>query len=809
MIDALGHYKILSQLGTGGMGDVFRARDTVLGRTVVLKLLPGNVAADPECRERFLQEARIASALSHPNIATLFEIGEGGPHLYLVFEYVPGQPLTRLISGRPVNFRSALHVAVQLADALAEAHAKDIVHRRISPDNIMVTPKGQAKFLDFGLVEWTQGGAGTTHADQAIPLGIVAYLSPEQAIGEPVDHRTDLFSLGVILFEMLTGRLPFEDRATGATVARMAQEAPPAPSSINRDVPRELDAIVRRALARKPDDRYQSAAALAAELRSVAALVDTRGGERESPALIRTRPSSGRRWSVRLATVVVLVLFTGAVWWIWQEEARRLWRRWFGPPISPVIAVVPLGAGDTGRDYFASGLSEDLISRLGQISGLTVVGRSSMREYQGMDLRTIAQELDAGVFLSGWVRVVGSQIQLRVELVEPPEGMSLWTGNYTSDISQVFAVQTELAEDVARELRIRLEPSAARARKKSQLVGAGAYDLYLRARDAAARRDMAGAIEFYELAIAEDEGFAEANAGLAEALHLAVLSGVQADDFRTEIAIQRAATRAIAADPDLPQAHLAHGLASARLTDALAHLRRALELDPSYAEGYHHIGNQIIELDPLLALRFFEKALELDPLLDLSWVTTASAYALLDRFEEAEAAISRGRERWPNRRSWDVRLAQIQFEQRRYEAGIPLIQGATRFEVSPMLSVVYAGALRMLGRRTEALGLVTKVAERYPSFCEGRAALAALTFDAGDRAAARSFATEIFEAAGRPDAGRSAERCAAMAAAGIRDSTRAAEWLERIAADEAALRAWILPVDGISGRMALHRGWFP
>ena len=268
MIDALGHYKILSQLGTGGMGDVFRARDTVLGRTVVVKLLSGNVAADPEYRERFLQEARVASALSHPSIATLFEIGEGGPHLYVVFEYVPGQPLTRLISGRPVNVRSALHVAVQLADALAEAHTKDIVHRRISPDNIMVTPKGQAKFLDFGLVEWTQGGAGTTQADQAIPLGIVAYLSPEQTIEEPVDHRTDLFSLGVILFEMLTGRLPFADRATGATVARMAQEVPPAPSSVNRDVPRELDAVVRRALAGKPDDRYQSAAALAAECRS-------------------------------------------------------------------------------------------------------------------------------------------------------------------------------------------------------------------------------------------------------------------------------------------------------------------------------------------------------------------------------------------------------------------------------------------------------------------------------------------------------------------------------------------------------------
>ena len=432
-----------------------------------------------------------------------------------------------------------------------------------------------------------------------------------------------------------------------------------------------------------------------------------------------------------------------------------------------------------------------------------------MREHRGMDLQTIAQQLDADVLLTGWVRLGGGQIHLRVELVGPQDGMSLWTGDYTSDTSQVFAVQTELAEAIARELRIALEPSAALARQKSHVVDARAYDLYLRARDAAARHDTAEAIEFYELAIAEDEGFAEANAGLAEALYFGVLSGVQADDTGTEMRIQRAATRAAAADPDLPQAQLARGLASASLADALTHLRRAVQLDPSYAEGYHHIGNQIIELNPLLALRFFEKALELDPLLDLSLMTTVSAYALLDRFEEAEEAIARGRERWPDRLWWDIKLAQLQFDQRRYEAGVPLVQGATRFEVSPMPSVVYAGALRMLGQRTEAFGPVTEIAERFPSFCEGRAALAALTFDTGDRVAARNLANDIFEAAGRRDAGPALEPCAAMAAAGIRGPTRAAEWLRRIAAEEAALRAWILHFHGISSRMAFHREWFP
>ena len=811
MIDALGHYKILTQLGTGGMGDVFRARDTILGRTVIIKVIPRTITADPERRARFLQDARAAATLSHQNIATLFEIGEEGSHLFLVSEYVPGQPLSKVIGGRPLNIRSALDIAIQLVDALAEAHAQGVVHRDIKPANIGVTPKGSAKFLDFGLVAWTEERSTVQTPLQdasAIAFGTVAYLSPEQAVGEPVDHRADLFSLAVIIFEMLTGRAPFAERAASATVVRIAPEAPAAPSSLNPDVPSELDAILLRALANRLDDRYQSAASFAAELRSAAAILDIRTGDREPPAIIQRRPA-GPTWPTRLTAVVVLVLLTGAVGWTGQDAARRLWWRWFGPVLSPVIAVLPFDAGETGRDYFASGLTEDLVTRLGQIPGLKVVGRSSMREYRGMDLRTMAAELDAAVVMTGSVRPGSGQIQLEAELVEPQGGVSFWSRQYTNEMSQVFAVQTELAEATARALGITLEPSAARARKKSHVVDARAYDLYVRARDAAVRRDTAQAIEFYELALAEDGGLAEANAGLAQALHLGVLTGEHADDSATEMRIQRAATRAVATDPDLPQAQLAQGLAAASLVDALTSLRLAIDLDPSFAEGYDQIGRQIVELDPVLALRFFEKALELDPLRDLSWMNRVSAHAVLDRFEEAEAAISRGRERWPDQTGWNAELARIEFEQHRYEAGLQLVQEGTMFEVSPMSSVVYADALYMSGQRTEALGLATRTAARVPSFCEGRATVAALRFAAGDRITARSLANDIFEEADRPNAARSAARCAALVAAGISDPTRAAEWLRRIATDEAALRAWIRHVNGISGRMALRRGWFP
>ena len=221
---------------------------------------------------------------------------------------------------------------------------------------------------------------------------------------------------------MLTGRAPFAERAASATVVRIAPEAPAAPSSLNPDVPPELDAILLRALANRLDDRYQSAASFAAELRSAAAILDIRTGDREPPAVIQRRP--GRTWPTRLAAVVVLVLLAGAVGWTGQDAARRLWWRWFGPALSPVIAVLPFDAGETGRDYFASGLTEDLVTRLGQIPGLKVVGRSSMREYSGMDLRTMAAELDAAVVMTGSVRPGSGEIHLEAELVEPQGGVS-------------------------------------------------------------------------------------------------------------------------------------------------------------------------------------------------------------------------------------------------------------------------------------------------------------------------------------------------------------------------------------------------
>jgi serine/threonine protein kinase len=334
MFENVAHYKVLDRIGAGGMGEVFRARDTRLGRTVAIKVVGAEVAAHPERRARFLREARAAAKLSHPNIAALYEIGEDREQLFLVFEFVPGENLKTAIGGRPMNPRRAIDVAVQIADALADAEVEGIVHRDIKPANIIVTPKGNAKILDFGLAAWTNGGAERAHAAEAKTVavtapgttqGTVAYMSPEQALGEQLDHRTDIFSLGIVLYEMLTGKLPFTGATPTALALQIMQAQPPGPSSVNKSLPMELDAIVNKALAKSLDHRYESAVTLAAELRSVAAILDVRS-DAAAPASAQAAVQQPRRRSAAgwmLVLIVVAALL--AVAWFQRDSIRGLW----------------------------------------------------------------------------------------------------------------------------------------------------------------------------------------------------------------------------------------------------------------------------------------------------------------------------------------------------------------------------------------------------------------------------------------------------------------------------------------------------
>ena len=342
MLEALGQYKILGPIGIGRMGELFRARDTRAGRTVAIRVVADDIAGDPARRARYLEDARAAATLSHPNIAVVYEVGSDQGRLFVVSEYVPGDTLKTVIAGRALNPRHALDHGIQLADALAEAHAVDIVHGDIRPANIVITPKGNAKFLDFGLRAWT--GSGTARrevpaaldADTPITPEVVAYMSPEQLLGEEADYRTDIFSLGVVVFEMLAGTPPEVAATAGGLAMQIVRARARVPSAINPMLPAELDAIVQRMLAKRVDERSNSAAAVAAELRSVAAILDVRDdfAEAVSGAVASSRwPHGAGLWimfGLLAASILAAVLITTDLGQRWWSTLVRTWQQNFG-----------------------------------------------------------------------------------------------------------------------------------------------------------------------------------------------------------------------------------------------------------------------------------------------------------------------------------------------------------------------------------------------------------------------------------------------------------------------------------------------
>jgi serine/threonine protein kinase len=353
MFETLGQYKILDALGAGGMGQMFRARDTRSGRTVAIKVIDPEIAANPARRPLFMADAQAAVSLSHPNIALLYEVVEDQGQLFVVYEYVPGETLKNTVAGRPLNPRRAIDLSVQIADALADAHASDLIHRDIGSNTIIVTPKGNAKVLDFGLARWTAGDP-------------TVYSSPEEAPGHPVDYRTDIFSVGVVMFEMLTGRLPFPEQPAAPPLPAGSAAAPP-PSSVNRSLTTEFDPIVSKAMAPAAADRYQSAATLAAELRALGAVLDARSAAQEAAAALTVAPP-GRRSAARWFALLAFLAALAAVAWYERAAIRGAWQRAFEPAPTAVIIPIPSGTEAAAR-LFTDGFARDSTSRLRRMPG--------------------------------------------------------------------------------------------------------------------------------------------------------------------------------------------------------------------------------------------------------------------------------------------------------------------------------------------------------------------------------------------------------------------------------------------------------
>ena len=553
--EQLGPYRIEEKIGQGGMGQVFRALDTRLHRTVAIKMLPSTHVADPDRRRRFLQEARAASRLNHPNIVTLHDIANDGGVDYLVMEYVPGKTLKELIRPEGLPISEAGGYAIQLAGALAVAHAAGLIHRDIKPANIMVTNDGQVKVLDFGLAkQLTSEGAVSLDATQTVPgmvVGTVSYMSPEQTRGEPLDARSDIFAFGSVLYEAVTGRLPFIAASLLSTMHEIALNDPPPPSRVQPRVPAGLEQIILRCLRKQVAERYQSMAELLEALRG--------GGVQASSETTRaaTRPASS-------------------------------------------IAVLPFASVSGDGEQFGDGLAEELIHALSLYDDLQVIARTSAAAVRGLDIREIGRRLNVGVILDGSVRRAGNRLRIGVQLIDVNDGHQLWSERYDREMTDVFEVQDEIAAAIVDKLRPQLlgarSPSAARHSEDPE-----AYALYLKGRHHWVRRPAGTmeAIAYFEQAAKRDPTYALAYTGLADAYNtLASWEGgvlPPREGFQKGMAY---AEQALRLKPELAEGHaaLAYALLHYRweIPEAERLFSEAIRLNPRYGPAHHWYSHLLV-----------------------------------------------------------------------------------------------------------------------------------------------------------------------------------------------------------------------
>ncbi len=623
----ISHYRIIEKLGEGGMGAVYEAEDLKLGRLVALKFLSGQEAGH---RERFLREARAAAALNHPNICTLYQVDE--EHGFLAMELVEGPALKDKIAARPLKLEEALDIVEQVCEGLQESHEKGIVHRDIKPGNILITPKGQAKITDFGLAT-VSGGLRITKRD--VVLGTPAYMSPEQTEGKTADRRSDIWALGVVLYEMVSGLLPFQGESQHAISYGIVNLQPEPLTALRIRVPVELDRIVGKMLAKNPAERYQYVSDVLVDLRAL------------SKRLVKGAKHTNRAKKKR-----VLLLATAALALVLVPVGALLLRKpaESAKPVSS-IAVLPLEnlSGDPSQDYFADGATEVLITDLGKVTALRVISRAAVMRYKGTPKppSQVARELNAQAVITGSVMRSGSRLRMTVHLLDASEDRPRWSESYERELKDVLDLQRELVRVIAGEVRVRLSPGEQTNLAKARAVDPDAYVTYLQGKfhaNLSDRQNIEAAIELFERATSLDPNFAEAHAELAQALvHRAgLLSPDQSWHKRAFVAVEQA----LAIAPDSPDAHLARAKVLWTPVNGFPHegamreVRRALAGNPSLAEAHNEVAriyNHIGLLDE--AIQAVDQGLVINPVSSFGQITVAQALLFQGNYERAVSVL--------------------------------------------------------------------------------------------------------------------------------------------------------------------------
>jgi serine/threonine protein kinase len=603
-----GRYTIIEELGRGGMGVVYKAEDTKLKRTVALKFLPPELTHVPDVHERFTREAQAAAALDHPNICTVYEFDRADETSFISMAYIEGQSLKKKIESGPLELEEALRISTQIAEGLQEAHKKGVVHRDIKSANIMVTEKGQAKIMDFGLARVTES---TLVTQEGMTMGTVTYMSPEQARGEKVDQRTDIWSLGVVLYEMLTGKMPFRGEHEQAIVYSILKEKPEPITSIKTDIPVSIEQVVSKALEKDPEKRYQQAEELLDDLKSISAGIVPE----EIKLRLRKEKLRRRKRAILYAGAAGLIIILAVLGLILLK----------GPPETiDSIAVLPFEnlTGDEGKEYFVDRATDEVIGQLSKIGAWNVISRTSVMQYKGKEkpLAEIARELNVDAMVEGTVYQVGENVRIRVQLFDVlPEEQNLWADTYDRPMTDVLLMYSEIASTIADKVRAAVTPTERTRLASVRQVNPEAYDALLMGEQKASLLTPQAfdiALEYYELALEKDPNYAAAHLAVANNWLFRNQFGYTAPREAGPKA-KAAALKALELDSTLADGHAllacVNFLYEWDWAGAEAEWKRAIELNPNYVDSvYAHFLWVMKRPDEAMAQ--MERALQLDPL---------------------------------------------------------------------------------------------------------------------------------------------------------------------------------------------------